>query len=63
MIAYSKQNSPLTRDFEAGDVGNAAAFLVSPLAAGITGTVMYVDNGYHAMGMGVEGPGTISETE
>jgi enoyl-[acyl-carrier protein] reductase I len=63
MIAYSRQNSPLTREFEASDVGNAAAFLVSPLAAGITGTVMYVDNGYHAMGMGVEGPGTISETE
>jgi enoyl-[acyl-carrier protein] reductase I len=32
----------------------AAAFLSSPLAAAITGTVMYVDNGYHAMGMAVE---------
>jgi enoyl-[acyl-carrier protein] reductase I len=63
MIDYTKHNSPLTRDFEATDVGNAAAFLVSPLAAGITGTVMYVDNGYHAMGMGVEGPGTVSEQQ
>jgi enoyl-[acyl-carrier protein] reductase I len=54
-----KANAPLTREFEAMDVGNAAAFLSSPLAAGITGTVVYVDNGYHAMGMGVEGPGTI----
>jgi len=54
MIRYTKQHSPLTRNFEATDVANAAAFLASPLAAGITGTVMYVDNGYHAMGMGVD---------
>ena len=56
MIAYTKQHSPLTREFAASDVGYAAAFLASPMAAGITGTVMYVDNGYHAMGMGVETP-------
>lgn len=55
MIRYSKANSPLTRDFEATDVGNTAAFLCSPLAAAITGTVVYVDNGYHSMGMAVEG--------
>jgi enoyl-[acyl-carrier protein] reductase I len=62
MIEYTRANAPLTREFEAMDVGNAAAFLSSPLAAGITGTVMYVDNGYHAMGMGVEGPGTVGGT-
>ena len=55
MIRYSKANSPLTRDFEATDVGNTAAFLCSPLAAAITGTVVYVDNGYHSMGMAVSG--------
>lgn len=55
MIEYSKKHSPLTREFEASDVGSTAAFLSSPLAAGITGSVVYVDNGYHAMGMGVEG--------
>ncbi len=54
MIRYTKQHSPLTRTFEATDVANAAAFLASPLAVGITGTVLYVDNGYHAMGMGVD---------
>ena len=54
MIRYTKQHSPLIREFEATDVGSAAAFLASPLAQAITGTVMYVDNGYHAMGMGVE---------
>ena len=61
MIGYSRANAPLTRELQAADVGHTAAFLLSPLAAGITGTVVYVDNGYHAMGMGVEGPGTIGE--
>ena len=61
MIEYNKQNAPLTRELEAPDVGHAAAFLASPLAAAITGTVLYVDNGYHAMGMAVEGPGTVSD--
>ncbi|MFN0177963.1 MAG: enoyl-[acyl-carrier-protein] reductase [Gemmatimonadales bacterium] len=56
MIDYTTKHSPLTREFQATDVGAAAAFLSSSLAAGITGTVMYVDNGYHAMGMGVEEP-------
>jgi enoyl-[acyl-carrier protein] reductase I len=62
MIEYNKSNSPLTRELEAADVGHAAAFLASPLAAAITGSVVYVDNGYHAMGMAVEGPGTVSAT-
>ena len=55
MINYTKANSPLPRSIDAADVGNAAAFLSSPLAASITGTTVYVDNGYHAMGMAVEG--------
>ena len=53
MIGYCSANSPLTRDLEATDVGNTAAFLASPLAAAITGATVYVDNGYHAMGMAV----------
>jgi len=53
MIKYSKANSPLARELEAHDVGNAAAFLCSPLAQAITGTTLYVDNGYHSMGMSV----------
>jgi enoyl-[acyl-carrier protein] reductase I len=36
------------------EVGQAAAFLCSALASGITGTVLYVDKGYHAMGMPVD---------
>ena len=53
MIRYSEANSPLPRRLEASEVGNTAAFLASPLAAAITGSVVYVDNGYHAMGMAV----------
>jgi len=53
MIEYYRANSPLPREFSAADVGHAAAFLASPLAGGITGTVVYVDNGYHVMGMGI----------
>jgi len=56
MINYTKANSPLPRSIDASDVGNTAAFLASPLAAGITGTTVYVDNGYHAMGMAVTPP-------
>ncbi|MBM4185755.1 MAG: enoyl-[acyl-carrier-protein] reductase [Gemmatimonadetes bacterium] len=63
MIDYTRKHSPLTRTFEATDVGAAAAFLASPLAAAITGTVLYVDNGYHAMGMGVEEPSPPTPTE
>jgi enoyl-[acyl-carrier protein] reductase I len=37
----------------AEEVGHAAAFLSSPLGSGITGTIVYVDKGYHSMGMAV----------
>jgi enoyl-[acyl-carrier protein] reductase I len=58
MIAYTSANSPLARPIQATDVGATAAFLLSPLAAAITGSVVYVDNGYHVMGMAVpEGAG------
>jgi len=53
MITYTSANSPLPRAIEATDVGSTAAFLLSPLARAITGSVVYVDNGYHAMGMAV----------
>ena len=48
-----KSNRAPLMDLEADDVGDAAVFLTSPLAQAITGTVLYVDNGYHAMGMAV----------
>jgi enoyl-[acyl-carrier protein] reductase I len=53
MITYTATNSPLPRPIDASDVGSTAAFLSSPLGRAITGSVVYVDNGYHAMGMAV----------
>lgn len=50
MIEYCKTNSPLPEALDAREVGSTAAFLASPLASGITGTVIYVDKGYAAMG-------------
>jgi enoyl-[acyl-carrier protein] reductase I len=53
MIEYVSHNAPLTDKLTAEEVGSAAAFLASPLASGITGSTVYVDKGYHAMGMSV----------
>jgi enoyl-[acyl-carrier protein] reductase I len=57
MIEYCSANSPLQDPVTADDVGNTACFLASPLAAGITGSTVYVDKGYHTMGMAVPDPG------
>jgi enoyl-[acyl-carrier protein] reductase I len=54
MIAYSKEGAPLTEELEGVEVAHAAAFLLSPLASGITGVTLYVDKGMHAMGVGPE---------
>jgi enoyl-[acyl-carrier protein] reductase I len=51
MVDYCKANSPLTSDLVPMDVGVTAAFLASPLASAITGATIYVDKGYHSMGM------------
>ncbi|MBX3012475.1 MAG: enoyl-[acyl-carrier-protein] reductase [Caldilineaceae bacterium] len=54
MADYVANNAPLTTPLAAVEVANTAAFLCSPLASGITGTTVYVDKGYHAMGMSVD---------
>ena len=54
MVEYCAGNSPLTQPLQAEEVGRVAAFLSSPLATGITGTVVYVDKGYHSMGMALQ---------
>ena len=51
MVEYCAVNSPLNTPLTADEVGTAAAFLSSDLASGITGTILYVDKGYHSMGM------------
>ena len=57
MIDYARRNAPLPEPIQAVEVGRAAAFLCSPLASGITGTVLYVDKGMHAMGVAVDALG------
>jgi enoyl-[acyl-carrier protein] reductase I len=54
MIDYAQRNAPLPEPITAAEVGAAAAFLCSPLAAGITGSTVYVDKGFHAMGIAVD---------
>jgi enoyl-[acyl-carrier protein] reductase I len=51
MEAIVAERSPLHRHIEADDVGAAAAYLLSDDARNVTGTTLYVDSGYHAMGM------------
>ena len=53
MVQYCVQNSPLPEAVTATEVGNTAAFLCSGLASGVTGSTVYVDKGYHAMGKSV----------
>jgi len=57
MVQYCAANSPLSDPLTADEVGVTAAFLSSPLASGITGTTIYVDKGYHTMGMATAKPG------
>jgi enoyl-[acyl-carrier protein] reductase I len=51
MLARVAEVAPLKRNVSLEDVGNAAAFLCSDLAAAITGEILYVDGGFHTVGM------------
>lgn len=51
MLAQAAGAAPLKRNVTIEEVGNAAAFLCSDLASGITGETLYVDAGYHIMGL------------
>jgi enoyl-[acyl-carrier protein] reductase I len=55
MLSHVASVSPIKRNVTIDDVGNAAAFLCSDLAAGITGEVLYVDGGFHTVGMSFPG--------
>lgn len=56
MINYAEANAPLTKELIGKEVGQTAAFLSSPLASAITGSIIYVDNGMHAMGVAMDSP-------
>jgi enoyl-[acyl-carrier protein] reductase I len=51
MESIVEERSPLHRHIEADDVAGAASYLLSDAARNVTGTTLYVDSGYHAMGM------------
>jgi enoyl-[acyl-carrier protein] reductase I len=55
MLAHVAAAAPIRRNVTIEDVGNAAAFLCSDLAAGVTGEVLYVDGGYSSVGMSFPG--------
>jgi len=47
ILAHNEKHAPLRRNVTIDEVGNAAAFLLGPLASGITGEILYVDAGYN----------------
>jgi enoyl-[acyl-carrier protein] reductase I len=51
VFRWSQQHAPLQRNVELEDVGNAGLYLLSDLAAGVTGTVHHVDAGYNLVGI------------
>ncbi|MEW6167151.1 MAG: enoyl-ACP reductase [Pseudomonadota bacterium] len=51
MLSMAEKAAPLRRNVTIEEVGNAAAFLSSDLASGITGEILYVDAGYNIVGM------------
>jgi enoyl-[acyl-carrier protein] reductase I len=51
MLAHVAEVAPLRRNVTTEEVGNAAAFLCSPMASAITGEILYVDSGFSTVGM------------
>ncbi|HEX6385350.1 MAG TPA: enoyl-ACP reductase [Anaerolineae bacterium] len=51
MLSYTEERTPLRRNVDQSEVGNTALWLASNLSSGVTGEVVYVDAGYHILGM------------
>ena len=49
MEEYFRQNNPLRRSLEQSEVGDTAAYLASNWSRGTTGTIVYVDAGWHIL--------------
>jgi len=60
ILKFVEQHAPLRRNVTTDDVGNAAVFLLSDLAAGVTGEVLYVDCGFRNVVAGIPGGGSES---
>jgi enoyl-[acyl-carrier protein] reductase I len=52
LLGYHEKHAPLKRNVTIEEVGNAAAFLCSDLASGITGEITYVDGGFNTTALG-----------
>ncbi|GAB4057860.1 enoyl-ACP reductase FabI [Uliginosibacterium sediminicola] len=52
LLSYNERNAPMRRNVTIDEVGNAAAFLCSDLASGISGEVLYVDAGFNNVAVG-----------
>ncbi len=63
LCRYSYANAPIQKALEAREVGNAAAFLLSPMASAVTGSLVYVDNGLNAMGLAVDSETLVRKEE
>lgn len=51
MLEYYPQKAPLGRNITADEIGDTALFLISPMSSAITGEIIFVDAGYHIVGM------------
>ena len=58
MVDHYRRHAPLRSATDSGEVGDAAAFLLSDLARGVTGEVLHVDSGFHAVGATIAGLGS-----
>ena len=56
LLAFNEHNAPLRRNITIEEVGNAAAFMCSALASGITGETLYVDAGFNITALGNPAP-------
>jgi len=52
LLSFNERNAPLRRNVTIEEVGNAAAFMCSDLASGITGEITYVDGGFNTTALG-----------
>ncbi len=55
ILKWNEYNAPLRKNVTTSEVGNSGMYLLSDLAAGVTGEIHYVDAGYNIMGMGMDG--------
>ncbi|WOJ89090.1 enoyl-ACP reductase FabI [Methylocapsa polymorpha] len=51
ILKWNEYNAPLRRSVTIEEVGESAAFLLSPMSRGVTGEILHVDAGYHVVGM------------